>query len=114
VVLALLLVLAAVFAAGWLMRRLRVLSGTGSPGLEVLSQASLGARERAVLLRVGQQQLLLGVAAGSVRLLYQLPAPGGESAPVTGDNAVVAPGAPPNGAPPRPNFRELLKRSLGR
>ncbi len=110
-VLALLLVLAAVYAAAALLRRLRVLGPAGTAELQVISQVALGTRERAVLLRAGSQQLLVGVAPGSVRLLCTLAEP------------AVLPGEP--GAPPGaggatgaqsalPNFRELLRRSLGR
>jgi flagellar protein FliO/FliZ len=107
--LALALVLALVFAAAALMRRLRLLSGVTAPNLEVLSQISLGARERAVLLRVGRQQLLIGVAPGNVRLLHTLP-DATQEAPAAA--AGLGPPMPP--APSPPNFRDLLRRSLGR
>jgi flagellar protein FliO/FliZ len=100
-VLALLLVLAAVYAAAAVLRRLRTLGPAGTAELQVISQVALGARERAVLLRAGGQHLLIGVAPGSVRLLCAL----AESA----TPAVETPAAPA-----RPNFRELLRRSLGR
>ena len=107
VCLALALVLASVYAVAWLMRRLRGASGASAPGMVIVSQISLGARERAVLLRVGERQLLLGVAAGSVRLLHELTlATLPEVAPATG-------AAPATGSVP-PSFRELLRRSLGR
>lgn len=102
-VLALALVLAAVFAAAALMRRLRVLGAAGAPNLQVLAQVSLGARERAVLLRAGDQQLLVGVAPGNVRLLCTL-----------ADALPAATAAAAAAAPATPNFRELLRRSLGR
>jgi len=110
-VLALLLVLAAVYAAAALLRRLRVLGPAGTAELQVISQVALGARERAVLLRAGSQQLLVGVAPGSVRLLCTLAEPAtlpGEAgtAPGTGGATVAQ--------PTLPNFRELLRRSLGR
>lgn len=99
---ALAFVVGAVYALAWLMRRLRNGVGANAPGLMVVSQVSLGARERAVLLRVGEQHLLLGVAAGSVRLLQE----------VTVTAAPAAAHTAPAGE--RPNFRELLRRSLGR
>ena len=101
VVLALILVLAAVYAAAALLRRLRVIGPAGSAELQVISQVALGARERAVLLRAGSQQLLIGVAPGSVRLLSILPEP-------------VAAAVDAPAAPVRPNFRDLLRRSLGK
>jgi flagellar protein FliO/FliZ len=101
VTLALLLVLAAVFAAAWLMRRLRGMTGGGTSGIEVVSQVALGARERAVIVRVGATQLLLGVAQGQVSLLHVLPE-GAPLPPATVDTTQ------------KPNFAALLKKSLGR
>lgn len=110
-VLALALVLAAVFAAAALLRRLRVLSAAGTAQLQVVCQVALGARERAVLLRAGGQQLLVGVAPGNVRLLCILP----DSTPEPSATAVDGGGGQRAGAAPAlPNFRELLRRSLGR
>jgi flagellar protein FliO/FliZ len=110
-VLALLLVLAAVYAAAALLRRLRVLGPAGTAELQVISQVALGARERAVLLRAGGQQLLVGVAPGSVRLLCTLAEPAGS--PGEPATAAVA-GSAASAQPTVPNFRELLRRSLGR
>ena len=106
--LALLVVLAAVLGTGWLARRVRGLTASGNGGLEILSQLSLGARERAVLIRVGDRQLLLGVGSGGVRTLHVLDTPSATTG--TGGGA---PAALPS-APARPNFRELLLRSLGK
>jgi flagellar protein FliO/FliZ len=101
VCLALVLVLATVYAAAWLMRRLRNGTASSAPGLMIVAQVSLGARERAVMLRVGQRHLLLGVAAGSVRLLQ--------------DVAIADESAGPRPTPgDKPSFRELLRRSVGR
>jgi flagellar protein FliO/FliZ len=73
VTIALLLVLAAVFGVAWFVKRLRMATGGGVNGIEVLAQASLGAKERAVIVRVGGERLLLGVASGGVNLLRSLP-----------------------------------------
>jgi len=108
VALALLVVLAAVFAAGWLSRRLRGFGPVRGHQLELLAQLPLGPRERAVLLRVGSQQLLLGVAPGSVSTLHVLASNSDEaaSAPAnTGDGTESA---------ERPSFKALLMRSLGK
>jgi flagellar protein FliO/FliZ len=112
VVLSLALVLGAVVACAWLMRRLRGISGGGSRAIEVLAQASLGARERAVLVRVGGHELLLGVASGSVRTLLVL----GDTVAVAAD-AAASPTPPAASATSTPSFatafRTLLARSLG-
>src|SRR5688572_17989970 len=100
---ALLLVLAAVFGVAWMLKRLRAVTGAGANGIEVLAQTSLGSKERAVIIRVGDERLLLGVASGQVTLLKSLPA----QAPVAN---------PPSGTITfqKPNFAALLKKSLGR
>ncbi|MFT3907094.1 MAG: flagellar biosynthetic protein FliO [Steroidobacteraceae bacterium] len=105
IVLSLSIVLLAIFAAAWLARRLRRLQASSGAGIELISQATLGTRERAVLLRVGGERLLVGVAAGSVTLLHRFD-PG---ASIAGEDPRVAPGEDPN----RPNFAALLRRSLG-
>jgi flagellar protein FliO/FliZ len=109
VVFGLALVLALVFAAAWLMRRLRAIQGAGTDGITVLAQTSLGARERVVLIQVGGQKLLLGAGPGSVRTLLVLAA----DAPVALATAPAAERAVTSG-PQRPTFTELLKRSLGK
>jgi flagellar protein FliO/FliZ len=104
VTLALLLVLLAVFAVAFVLRRLRGFNRGGAAGIEVLSQVALGARERAVILKVGESRLLLGVAPGRVSMLHVLPADTGLPG--------TAPG-PGNPGDARPNFASLLKKSMG-
>ena len=119
VVVSLALVLAAVAGAAWLLRRLRGLGGGDGRIIELVAQASLGTRERVVLVRVGGHELLLGVAAGSVRTLLVL----GDSVAVAAEAAArttsgtmsresaVAGDAPPSFASA---FRAALARSLGK
>ena len=99
---ALALVLAAVYAAAALLRRLRITGSADTAQLQLVTQVALGTRERAVLLRAGSQLLVVGVAPGSVRLLSVLPEPPATPPPAVGP------------APSLPSFRELLRRSLGR
>ena len=103
VTLALLIVLGVVFALAFALKKMRAISGGGANGIEVLAQASLGAKERAVIIRVEGSRLLLGVAAGNVSLLQVLPPvqPGAEL-PAVSDAAA------------RPTFGQLLRKSLGR
>ncbi len=100
---ALLVVLAAVFAAAWMVKRLRAVSGAAS-GIEVVASAALGAKERAVIVRVGETRLLLGVATGGVTLLHTLPPVDPSAAPIPDSHVLLQ----------RPGFAELLKKSLGR
>jgi flagellar protein FliO/FliZ len=99
--LGLLLVLAAVFAVAWVARRLRGASSSGANGIEVLAQASLGAKEKAVILRVDGERLLVGVAAGEVTLLKTLSPEDSAAPPAVTGNQVAS-------------FAALLKRSLGK
>ena len=75
VTLALLLVLGAVFALAWLLKRVRGFSSRVGAAVDLLAQLPLGQKERAVLVRVGATQILLGVAPGRVNTLYVLPEP---------------------------------------
>lgn len=76
------LVLAAVFAAAWLLKRVRGVGSGGQDGvLRVVAERAVGPRERVVLLQVGERQVLIGVANGSVRSLQAFaPAPPQEPA----------------------------------
>jgi len=72
--LALLLVLAAIFAIAWLVRRMKGRLVGGGQGIDILAQAAVGPRERVVIVRVGTTRLVLGVAPGRVSALHELPA----------------------------------------
>jgi flagellar protein FliO/FliZ len=97
----LLLVLVAVFAVAWVARRLRGASSTGAHGIEVLAQASLGPKEKTVIVRVDGERLLLGVAAGQVSLLKTLSPDDSTPPPAVTSNQVAS-------------FAAMLKRSLGK
>jgi flagellar protein FliO/FliZ len=115
VVLALALVVASVYGAAWLMRRLRVAGFAGDARLQVVAQVSLGTRERAVLLRTGGRELLVGVAPGNVRLLCELASAAtaaADTVPGASDGPGAAASAPEAGLVP--TFRDILRRSLGR
>jgi flagellar protein FliO/FliZ len=109
VTVSLLIVLAAIFAAAWGVRRLRGLGRAGAGLIEVIADVPLGQKERAVLVQVGKQQLLLGVASGSVNTLHVLPEP---VANLRAGGA-GAEGALASSGQPTANFKAILKRSLG-
>jgi flagellar protein FliO/FliZ len=97
------IVLAVIFGAAWALRRMRGFNRTAGTSLEVIADIALGQKERAVLIRCGSKQLLLGVAPGRVSTLYVLEQPIDTSPPAgTGDAAK------------RPSFHSLLMRSLGK
>ena len=115
VTISLLLVLGAVFAAAWAMRRLRGFGRVAPGAIEVVADVALGQKERAVLVQIGKQQLLLGVAAGSVTTLHVLPEP----IAVNPQPSLLATKptdstlAPSSSVPPHLQFKEILKRSFG-
>jgi len=65
-------VLALMLALAWLVRRFVSMPGVGKGQVQVLGGASLGPRERAVVVSVEGQRLLLGVAPGRVQMLHVL------------------------------------------
>ena len=75
VFLGLVVVLVVIGAVAWLLRHVLRLQPTMSGQLRILGGLSMGARERVVLLKVGETQLLLGVAPGRVHTLHVLDRP---------------------------------------
>jgi flagellar protein FliO/FliZ len=71
-VLGLAVVLALLGATAWVSRRFRVGGGMRGGLIEVVSGLSLGARERVVLIRVGGDQVLVGVSPSGMRTLHVL------------------------------------------
>ncbi|MFT3758710.1 flagellar biosynthetic protein FliO [Thauera sp.] len=67
-------VIALLLASLWLIRRLAAPRGSAAAAIEVLGAAAVGPRERVVLVRLGQQLLVLGVAPGSVTRLHEMKA----------------------------------------
>jgi len=102
VTLALLIVLGAVFAVAWVVKRMRGFGNRVGSAIDVIADIPLGQKERAVLLKVGNAQILIGVAPGQVNTLHVLTEPIDLSPPPTS----------PNGS--RPTFKQLMMRSLGK
>jgi len=100
--LALGVVLAAIFGLAWVARRVRGIGGRAAEALDVLAEVRLGPKERAVLIKVGSAQLLVGVAPGRVNTLHVL------AEPIVMNSAPVAASQTP------PSFRALLLKSLGK
>jgi flagellar protein FliO/FliZ len=111
VTLSLMLVLAAVFAAAWVVRRMRNFGRPGAGAINIIADVALGQKERAVLIQVGAQQLLVGVAPGRVNTLHVLAEPVRmNDAQRGGGGDEISPSSSPS---PQPDFKSILKRSLG-
>lgn len=75
VVLGLVVVLLAIGASVWVLRHVLRLQPGMNGQLRVLAGLSMGPREKIVLLKVGDTQLLVGVAPGRVHTLHVLERP---------------------------------------
>jgi flagellar protein FliO/FliZ len=106
VTLALLLVVGVIAGLAWLFKRMRGFGTAGQGRIQVLGDRALGPKERCVLVRVGETDILIGVAANAVTTLHVFPAGANTDAP--------PPLAPLPGAPAAPSFKDLLLRSLGK
>ena len=71
----LMVVLAAIVGSAWLLRRYGRLQTGAEGALRIIGGLSMGPRERVVLVQVGKQQLLLGVAPGRIQTLHVLDEP---------------------------------------
>ncbi len=94
------LVVALIFAVSWLLRRLKAVPGRGSGEIGIVDEFAVTPRDRIVLLRVGDAQVLIGIGAGGIVGLTPL------ATPLTVHRAQ---------APPRfaDRLRELLGRAAG-
>ena len=97
-VLGLLLVLGLIFALAWLLRRVQQTGSRQGQVIELISSRALGARDRLVLVQVGNEQILLGLTPGRITPLHVLKEP------------VQVPGAT---QPATPEFAKRLMEILG-
>lgn len=94
--------LAALFGGLVLLKRLQGRRGNPAGSLRILGATAVGSREKVVLLAVGQQVLVLGVAPGRINTLHTL-------------NAEDLPDQAPAGTPPvGGEFAGRLKQILER
>lgn len=100
---ALMLVIALIVGLAWLFKRLPGGGFNQADGLRVVASIPLGSRERAAVVQVGGEQLLVGIGAGGVRTLHILPEP----LPAGGRQAA-------GGQRQLPDFARLLARHMGK
>lgn len=85
--LGLVLVLGCIVLVAWLLKRSNSFHTAASGQLKVIAGLPLGTRERAVLVQVGDKQLLLGVTSQQISLLHTLDTPINTEQPAQGDFA---------------------------
>ncbi len=74
-ILGLFVVLFLIIASAWLFKRFGRWQGGYTDQLKIVGGLAVGARERIVLVQVGEQQLLIGIAPGNIRTLHVLDEP---------------------------------------
>lgn len=97
VLLSLAAVIALIFVAGWMSRRLQARTLPGGRRIRCVETFAVGARERVLLLDADGKRLLIGVGQGGLRTLHVY------------EGAAPAEAVPPSDAP-APNFAQLLSR----
>jgi len=95
--LSLLAIVALIVAIGWILKRFKLGAPRGSIDAAVLEEIKVGPRERIVLVRVGEAQVLVGVSASGIVPLTPLATP-----------IVLKPSATPAAFADR--LREIMKR----
>lgn len=73
--LGLILVLVCIALVAWLLKRSNSFHTAASGKMKVIAGLPLGTRERAVLVQIGDEQILLGVTPQQINLLYKLDTP---------------------------------------
>ena len=102
VLLSLVAVVALIFVAGWLSRRMQARSRPGGRRIRCVEAMAVGARDRVLLLDADGKRLLVGVGQGGMRTLHVYEG----VAPVDAN--------PPAPLPAAPNFAQLLSRWKGK
>jgi len=104
-------VVALILGLAWLARRAGLVRQGPQGMMKVIGSTMLGARQRLVLVEVGDTWLVLGVSAGEIRTLHSMPAGQGSSQDPT---VPPTPPTPPGAGPQSPTggFAEKLLRSM--
>ena len=92
-------VLLLIAATAWVAKRFGVTRSGASSVLQVVGSASVGARERVVVVEVGESWLVVGVAPGSVNALTTLP-----------KGTLPSPAGSPLGSPFAARLQQLIEK----
>jgi len=75
------LVIGLILALAWLLKKSRLVPAMAQNQLRVISVLPLGNKEKLLVVKVGEQQLLVGVTPQQVNFLYRLEDPLDENQP---------------------------------
>jgi len=98
-------VIALILAIAWIARRTGLVRHVSGGAMKVVASLSLGARQRLLMVEVGDTWIVLGVSAGEIRPLHTMPADrslAGQPSPYPGAQPSQTPGT----------FAERLLRSM--
>lgn len=102
-----------IFLCAWLARRFGLQRLGGGHLVKVVSSASVGQRERVVVVEVANQWLVLGVTSSQVNMLHTLPAQAQPAASGTGGKSGTGGAGTPNALNnPVELFARKLRESL--
>jgi flagellar protein FliO/FliZ len=98
-------IVAFILFSAWLARRSGFINVVHKKNFQVVASVALGQKEKAVLLKVGKQNFLLGVAAGGVNTLHAWP---------ENENPLEQEGADSSSSLPKPgvDFSTHIKKLL--
>ena len=99
----LLLVLAILVGLAWLLKRYGPKSVTGSANVKLVGALSVGARERILVVEVGEQWIVVGASPGRMNALATLPRQ---------ETGIDLTAAAPGQALPSANFAEWFKQTI--
>lgn len=72
VIAALLVIIILIVSLSWFFRKYGNTFSMNNANMKVISALSLGGKEKAVLIQVGEEQILIGVSPGSIRKIHVL------------------------------------------
>lgn len=75
VIAALLAILVLIVALSWVFRKYGQSYAGANSNMRVISALSLGGKEKAVLMQIGDEQILIGVSPGNIRKIHLLAQP---------------------------------------
>ncbi|NUT16554.1 MAG: flagellar biosynthetic protein FliO [Cupriavidus sp.] len=100
-------IIALILGLAWMARRAGLVRHATGGAMKVVGSTMLGARQRLVLVEVGDTWLVLGVSPGEIRPLHTMAA-GSLAAGQTGAHVAAGPSQPSSGG----SFAEKLLRSM--
>ncbi|WP_265919889.1 flagellar biosynthetic protein FliO [Cupriavidus nantongensis] len=101
-------IIALILGLAWMARRAGLVRHATGGAMKVVGSTMLGARQRLVLVEVGDTWLVLGVSPGEIRPLHTMAAGSPAASQTGGAHIVAGPSQPPTGG----SFAEKLLRSM--